>query len=317
MDQSLNQFYVYGLTALLACTMKIVILSLAVSKSKLTAAFYLVCLALIAQNALEFLSAFIFGANPSIADYFVDGVMFSLYILAAALIFFCATVAQVRRSRLIVGFYAGFAALVGVLHLSGSLVTGYEASGYTLISIEGPLYPVFQIYILSVITGLVTILVRGMMSPAPEVQARCRTTLLGIAPICAVGLGVVIFRLMGFNSSAAIIMPLASTFFVWILMLDQRGEFITFQVKWRIIWKLATNIKNLNMAEWAEEVEKQLVLEAMRTERNNKSAAARLLGSNQTTFHRKAEKYLAIPARRNRPRRHPAIAADYDFDLDA
>ncbi len=72
-------------------------------------------------------------------------------------------------------------------------------------------------------------------------------------------------------------------------MLDQRGEFITFQVKWRIIWKLATNIKNLNLADWAEEVEKQLVLEAMRTERNNKSAAARLLGSNQTTFHRKAE----------------------------
>lgn len=297
--------------------MKIVILSLAVSRSKLTAAFYLVCLALIAQNALEFLNAFIFGANPAIAGYFPDGVMFSLYFFAASLIFFCATVAQVRRIKFVVGFYAVFTAIVGALHLSGSLISGYKAVGYTLISIEGPLYPVFQVYLLCLIAGLVTLLVRGIVNSSPEIQARCKTTLIGIAPICAVGVGVVVLRMMGFNSSSAIVMPLASTFFVWILMLDQRGDFITSQVKWRIIWKLATNIKNLNMAEWAEDVEKQLVLEAMRAERNNKSAAARLLGSNQTTFHRKAEKYLETPVRCNRPRRHPAIAADYDFDLDA
>lgn len=316
MDQSIDQFYVYGLTALLACTMKIVILSLAVSKSKLTAAFYIVCLALIAQNALEFLSAFTFSTNPAVAAYFVDGVMFSLYIFAAALIYFCATVAQLGYGKFIISLYAAFGLLVGTLHLSGTLITGYDRVGYTIISIEGAMYPVFQIYILSVIFGILTILIRGIMSPAQDIQARCKTTLLGIAPICAMGVGVVVFRLLGFNSSSAIVMPLASTFFVWILLLDQRGEFITFRVKWRIIWKLATNIKNLNLADWAEEVEKQLVLEAMRTEGNNKSAAARLLGSNQTTFHRKAEKYLNAPARRISPRRRAELAADYDYSLD-
>lgn len=316
MDQSMDQFYIYGLTALLACTMKIVILSLAVSKSKLTSAFYIVCLALIAQNALEFLSAFTFGANPAIAKYFVDGVMFSLYVFAAALVYFCATVAQLRHSKIVISLYAAFALLVGALHLSGTLITGYDRVGYTIISLEGGMYPVFQIYILSVIAGILTILIRGIMSPTLEIRARCKTTLLGIAPICAMGVGVVVFRLLGFNSSSAIVMPLASTFFVWILLLDQRGEFITFRVKWRIIWKLATNIKNLNLAEWAEEVEKQLVLEAMRTEGNNKSAAARLLGSNQTTFHRKAEKYLEPPARRSSSRRRTAFPSDYDYPLD-
>lgn len=316
MDQAIDQFYIYGLTALAACILKSFILSMAVSRSRLTSAFYLVCLALIAQNALEFLSAFTFAANHAIASYFVDGVMFSLYIFAAALIYFCVTVAQLRHGKLIVSLFAGFATLVGALHLSGLLIEGYIPAGYTIISVEGALYPVFQLYILSVIIALLGILVYGIQSSAPEIQARCKTTLFAIAPICAVGVGVIVLRLLGFNSSSAIVMPLASTFFVWILMLDQRGEFIMFRVKWRIIWKLATNIKNLNLTDWAEEVERQLVLEAMRTENNNKSAAARLLGSNQTTFHRKAEKYLDTPARRPRSRRGPAFATDYDYPLD-
>jgi len=54
----------------------------------------------------------------------------------------------------------------------------------------------------------------------------------------------------------------------------------------------------------------------MRTEGNNKSAAARLLGSNQTTFHRKAEKYLDTPSRRTASRRRAALASDYDYSLD-
>ena len=313
MDQTIDQFYIYGLTALVACTMKIIILSMAVSKSKLTSAFYIVCLALIAQNALEFLSAFTFGANPAIAAWFVDGVMFSLYLFAASLIYFCVTVAQLRHAKYYIAFFAGFALLVAGVHLSGLLIESYVAVGYTIISNEGVLYPIFQIYILSVILTILGTLIYGMLSESAEVKARCKSTLIAIAPICALGLGVVLFRLMGFNSSSAILMPIASTFFVWILMLDQRGQFITFQVKWRIIFKLATNIKNLNLSEWAEEVEKQLVLEAMRTEGNNKSAAARLLGSNQTTFHRKAEKYLDTPSRKSRTRRVQVFESDYDY----
>jgi len=207
--------------------------------------------------------------------------------------------------------------LVGGLHLSCLLIDGYEAVGYTIISVEGALYPVFQVYILSVILTMLITLGYGIIKAEPDVQARCKTTLIAISPICALGVGVIVFRLLGFNSSSAIVMPIASTFFVWILMLDQRGQFITFQVKWRILWKLAINMKNLKLSDWADEVEKQLVLEAMRTERNNKSAAARLLGSNQTTFHRKAEKYLDTPVRKKRQRPEPAYATtDYDSDYD-
>jgi len=313
MDQYSDNFYIYGLTALVACTMKIVILFMANTNTKLTAAVNLVCIALIAQNALEFLSAFTFSANPVIASYFVDGVMFSLYFFAAALVYFCVTVAQIQSARLISSLFAGFALLVGALHLSGQLIDGYVAVGYTIISNEGALYPVFQVYILSVILTLLVTLMHGIIKAEPEIQARCKTTLLAIAPICGTGVGVIVFRMLGFNSSSAIVMPIASTFFVWVLMLDQRGEFITFRVKWRIIWKLAINIKNLNLTDWAEEVEKQLVLEALRTEGNNKSAAARLLGSNQTTFHRKAEKYLETPVRKPRAQSRRTFNSDYDF----
>lgn len=309
MEPSIDQFYLFGLTALIACAMKIGILSLVITRSKLTSAFNIVCLALITQNALEFLSAFSYGANPAIAFYFVDGVMFSLYGFAAALVYFCVTVAQRSYAPLLSRLFASGAALVAGLHLSGLLISGYEVLGYTIISIEGVAYPAFQLYILAVILAAFGSLLHGYMTGTPEIKSRCQTTLLAIAPICALGIGVIVLRILGYNASTAIAMPIASTFFAWVLMLDQRGEFVTFKVKWRIIWKLATNIHNLRLADWAEEVEKQLVLEALRTEHNNKSAAARLLGTNQTTFHRKAEKYLARPAKKLR--KHPATAPDY------
>ena len=297
MDQSMEQFYLFGLAALIACTLKIVILSMVISRTKLASAFNLICIALITQNALEFLSAFTYAANPEVATYFLDGLMFSLYASAAALVYFSLTVAQVKFIRPLSTLFLLFAVAIGGLHATGYIVDGYIPLGYTIISNEGVLYPAFEAFILAVIAVSIGTLFMGRRSNNQEIQSRSKTALLAIAPICLLGVGVIALRIIGFNSSSGIFMPLATTFFVWILMLDQRGEFVTFNVKWRIIWKLATNIKSLKLADWAGEVEKQLVLEAMRTKNNNKSAAAKLVGSNQTTFHRKAEKHMQTPAR--------------------
>lgn len=313
MDQAPDQFYLYGLTALIACCFKIGILSAVITRSRLTSAFNLVCIALILQNALEFLSAFLFTANPDIAFNFVDGVMFSLYFFAAALVYFSVTVAQPRYASQLAGLFAAFGMLVAGLHLSGLLVAGYTPVGYTIISQPGPLYWVFKLYIIGVVLTSLGTLFRGAITASPELQARCKTSLLAILPVCALGLGVIVLRSLGYSASTAIAMPIASTLFVWILMMDQRGEFVTFKVKWSIIFRLATNIKNLKLADWADEVEKLLIIEAMRTTKNNKSAAARLLGSNQTTFHRKAEKHLE-KQKSDRKARKTNVSPETDYD---
>lgn len=276
-------------------------------------AFNLVCIALILQNALEFLSAFIYGSNPALALYFVNGVMFSLYFFAATLVYFSVTVAQTHYANLVAGLFGCLALLVAALHLGGLLISGFTPLSYTIISVPGPMYWVLQVYIFGVVLTTLVTLSSVAFSASPETQERCQTTLFAVTPICALGIGVIVLRALGYNASTAIAMPLASTIFVWVLMLDQRGEFITFKVKWRINFKLALNMKNLKLADWAEELEKQLFIEAMHAARNNNSAAARLLGCNQTTFHRKAEKHFDKPST-SKPSRRAAQALDSDYD---
>ena len=297
----MQHFFYLGLIALAACVLKSVILSMVITRSRLTSALNLVCLALIAQNAFEFLTGFMIANTGQIPTLMVDGVFISLYLVAGSLVYFCMTVTQARFGQWISLGFAGFTALIVMLHFSGLIAQGYIVLGYTIISNEGAFYPLFQLFVVSALLTSIGSLFLGMRWGDDTVRERSKTTLIAIAPLAIVGLGVVALRLLGFDSSSALVMPIASTFFLWILMLDERGEFVTFKVKWRIIFKLATNMNSLKLREWDKEVERQLILEALRTTNNNKAAAAKLLGANQTTFHRKAEQHLEKPpARRTR-----------------
>jgi hypothetical protein len=292
MDQAPDQYYLHGLIALISCCFQIGILSAVITRSRLTSAFNLLCIVLIFRSALDFLSATLYATNPDITYQLMDGSMLGTIFFGVALVYFSVTVAQIRYASQLVGLFAASGILVACLQPLGLLASGYTAVSYTIIREPGPMFWVFKLHIMGAALTSLGTLIWGAITASPEQQARCKTSLIAILPLCALALGVLILRAEGYNASASIGVAFVSTFFVWILMMDERGEFVTFKVKSSIIFRLVTNIKNLKLDDWADEVEKLLIIEAMRATNNNKSAAARLLSINQTTFHRKAEKHL-------------------------
>lgn len=289
----MEMFYVFGFIALIAAIFKIIILYQVVTDSKLTSALNLLILALIAQNCFEFLGYLTWVSNPGFSAYLVDGLFISLYAVVAAAVFLVMRVSESTHGRFVSSLFAAFGLVLAVLHSQGLIASAYEQVGYTIISVEASLYPLFSLYVIAAVLVSLWTLVKGSLGRAKPIKDRCRVTLLAIAPLFAVGFSVVVLRQMGFNASTALAMPLASTLLVWILMVDERGDYLSFKIKWAILLKLAFNTKDISLNNWTNMVEKMLVLEAMRGTDNNKSEAARLIAINKTTFHRKAEKHLA------------------------
>ena len=285
-------FYTFGFIALTAAIFKIIILYQVVTASKLTAALNLLILALIALNCFEFLGYLTWANDPTFSAYMVDGLFLSLYAVIAAAVFLVMKVSKSAHAKLVSSLFGGFGLVLAVLHSQGLISPAYEQVGYTIISVEGSLYPLFSLYVISAVLVTLGVLTKGSLTGSKQIRDRCRVTLLAIAPLCAVGFSVIVFRQMGFNASTALAMPLTSTLLVWILMVDQRGDYLSFKIKWVILLKLALHTRDINLNHWAEMLDKMLVIEALRVTGNNKSEAARLIGINKTTFHRKTEKYL-------------------------
>lgn len=286
----MDTFYLYGLVALIAALLKIAILSQVITRSQITSAFNLICLCMIAQHSLEFLGYFTYAKDNAFGNLMVDGIMVANYFVIAAAGYFVLTICESRYSKLGgLAFLSGAVAL-SILHFSGLLLTGYQNVGYTLIPEFGAYYIAFPLFLALAAIVSVALLIRGWLRGSAVVKARCKLTVYALAPVTLTGMGILIAQLLGAQISGAIILPIMSTAFVWAMMMDERGDIVTFKIKWRILWTLATNIKSVNLRDWMDIVEQQLILEAMNSSDNNQSAAARLLGSNKTTFHRKVQK---------------------------
>lgn len=289
----MEQMQVLGLVALLAGVAKTVILSLSLSQTenKLTSAFALVCISMVLQNAFEFLVSITYATNPDLAAWLMHGEMLSIILLAFCLLVFSLRVTEnkyIKPVSVVVGCWALVCA--GLL-FSGQLVLGYEQAGYSIISIPAPYYQVLNIYAFFTFQSLLLLLVYSSFKRGGEVRERSRQVLLAISPIFLVILFVQLTRLMGINSSIAVFMPLASTFFIAMMVLYQSGRIVIFKIKWTVIWKLAVSMRDVKLSEWVGLVEELLVREAMRASGNNQTEAAKLIKSNQTTVGRKFKKY--------------------------
>ncbi len=287
----MDQMQILGLVALGAGIAKAAILAFSHAGSRLASAFLLLCISMILQNAFEFLVSITYYSNPALATYLLHGVMLSLNFLTLSLLYFTLTVVQSRYSKILTTVFAVWGLLAAGLLLSGNLVTGYEQVEYTVISIPTNLYPVFTIYVLAAVAFMFSLLTYSSFTASPEIRERSRQVLLAIAPICLIGLAVQLLKAAGFNASTAVFMPIATTFFVGMMVLYQSGRIVIFKIKWTVICKLAISMRDVKLSEWVELVEELLVKEAMRVSANNQTDAAKLIKSNQTTVGRKFKKY--------------------------
>lgn len=291
----MDTFYLYGLVALTAAILKIAILSQVITRSKITSAFNLVCVGMILQHTFEFLGYLTFASSTTLAYFFVDGIMFANYFVIAAALYFVVTLTESKHAKVLTVSVTIGAIAVSGLHLSGLMVNGYINIGYTLIPDYGQFYFAFPLLALLAIGTAAVLLFQNLKNPDSKIRDRCKLALQGLAPLSIVGLSILALQGLGLEVSGAVVMPIMSTVFVWVMMMDQRGDIVTFKIKWKILLSLAMKMKDLQLKEWLELVEQQMIVEAMRTNDNNQSAAARLLGSNKTTFHRKVQKVYENP----------------------
>lgn len=287
----MEQMQILGLVALLAGLAKTAILSFSQTENKLTSAFALVCISMVLMNAFEFLVAFTYSRDPDLATLLLHAEMLSIMLLAFCLLLFSLTVTEHRYIKPLATLFGFWALLCACLLVSGQLVLGYEAAGYSLISIPAAYYSVFNAFAFAAFNAVLITLLYSSIRSAGEVRTRSRQVLIAISPIYLIILFVQLTRLLGFNSSTAVAMPIATTFFVAMMVLYQSGRIVVFKIKWTVLWKLATQMRDVKLSDWVGLVEEEMVKESMRVSGNNQSEAAKLIKSNQSTVGRKFKKY--------------------------
>lgn len=282
-----------GLIALFAAVAKTAILFLSHSENELTSAFVVLCISMVLQNTFEFLVSLTFFSNPELTDLLLSSELISIIFLAFCLLTFALTVTNNRYIRPISLIFGLWGLACCTLLLTGQLVLGYERAGYSVVSIPGPYYAVLNAYAFCAFSGGLLALLHSSYVRRDEAAARSKQVLVAIAPLCLLIFIVQATRLLGINSTTAVSMPLATTFFVAMMVLYQSGRIVIFKIKWTVIWRLATSMRDVNLNEWVGLVEKLMVKEAMRITGNNQSEAAKLIKSNQSTVGRKFKKYEA------------------------
>lgn len=308
----MEAFYYLSFIALFAATLKIVILAQVITRSALTSAFTIITLALIFQNSTEFVGFFTFGTNYAFSYVVMGMVLFSLVLVFATLANLVLTVVEHKHLRLIQKAYFAMVAVIGLLLLNGSIYQGFEISGTSVISEQGPAFPLFLGYCIVTMLFCVYLLWKGILHSDHEIARRSQLTLMAVLPIIIVSAAVPFLRVFGFETSTVYFMPLASTYFVWILMHDERGDFITFKLKWVRVWfffklaiKTAISGDDVKIKNLSEQTENMLLIEGMKSCGSNMSATARLLGTSHSSVSRKLKK-VRLENRTEKVDYHPA-----------
>lgn len=114
---------------------------------------------------------------------------------------------------------------------------------------------------------------------------------MAFAPMFSVVTIVVLFRLAGFESSTAISLPLATIFFLFVMLLQTNGNIFWASLRLKILMSLFT-LKNMNtLDEIMANIEKLRITEALRASNGMQRNAAKLLDVPPSTLNKKIAKY--------------------------
>lgn len=288
----MEQTQILGLIGLAAGLIKIAILLLPQTQNKLSSVFTLACIGMIFQNAFEFFSTIITSYNGcSLTSLLLHSQLLSAIFFVFCLFNFTLTTVGSKYTNKLTFLFGLWGLICSCLLLSGHLVLGYERTLYSTISIPAKFYPLFSTYAVAALGSILFMLSRASLKANGEVRTRSLQILIATSPICLLNLAVQLLKLLNYNASTAFYVPIATTFFIAIMVLYKPDSFIALKIKWTVIWKLVSSMRGVKLSEWVEFVEKLMVKEAMLISDNNQTKAAKLIKSNQTTVGRKFKKY--------------------------
>ena len=117
------------------------------------------------------------------------------------------------------------------------LIKGYETMGHTVTRVPGPLYFLFEVYVLLLSAGIVAVLVYGATKESnASRRARATTVLFAVVPMLLVAVFVVAALHIGMRRfNAALAMPIATTYFL-VVTAYAVHQYRLFDIQFYIPW---------------------------------------------------------------------------------
>lgn len=288
-----QQALVYlGIVALVGLLLKFCILFNISIKSKVAEQFAIVCLLFLLHNVAEFLAYFTYLQSESLSMFFVHLYMVALYFIFPAVLLLALALIESRHLQMARYVLFGMAGLLSVAHASGLLISGFKYLGWTVITTPADYYWVAIAFIVANVLAALIVLVWNFLASADfEIRSRCKVNLLAFAPMILVVLGVVAARAAGFDSSAAVFLPVTTVFFLFVMLLQTNGNIFWASLRLKILLTVLTarNIQTLD--DLLINIEKLRITEALKATNGKQTVAAELLKIPASTLNRKITKY--------------------------
>lgn len=290
MEQSALMYL--GAFALIGILLKLTILFNVSIKSKIAESFVIVCILFLVQNVAEFLGYFTYNVSEELGLGFVHFYMLALYFIFPSVLLLALTLVEFKHLRGAKVFLYGLAGLLSLAHLGGYVVDGIKFVGWSAITTPGQYYGLVMAFIvLNSLATLAVLFYHYIANSDFEIRSRCKVNLLAFSPMFAVASIVILFRLAGFDSSTAITMPLATMFFLFVMLLQTNGNIFWASLRLKILLSVLT-LKNINtLDEILGNIEKLRITEALRASNGMQRNAAKLLSVPPSTLNKKIAKY--------------------------
>jgi hypothetical protein len=281
-----------GTFAAIAFALKSAILFNIEIKNRASQAFVVVCLCFVLQNAAEFLGYFTYLKSNSLGEFFIHFYMISLFYTFTSVAVFALALtnsAWFRQGRL--ALYLA-ATLLTLTYMSNQVVTGFQFIGWSVITEPGPLYWVAMGFVLLCGAFAVAHLLYHYRNNTDlEVRQNARVTLQALSPVMAVAVGVLGLRLLGFNSSSVISLPIATLLFLYMMLLHTNGNLFWLSTKLKSLLAIMKMDRNAPLEVIFREIEKIRIQEALKLTDGQQKTAAEILGVPPSTLNKRLSKY--------------------------
>ncbi|MFM1895912.1 MAG: hypothetical protein RLZZ385_986 [Pseudomonadota bacterium] len=257
-------------------------------KSKVAQSFAILCIFFILQNVAEFLAYFTYLESTALGLFFVHLYMVALYFMFPSILMLALTLGSYPHLRqAAMGLY-GAAALLTLAHSAGLTIAGFEFLGWSVITLPGPLYWVTMGFIVACTLTTVAFLVyQNRNHKNHEVRYNCRVNLIAFVPLIAVAFCVLGLRLLGFNSSSSVSLPVATISFMFIMLLHTNGNLFWLSTKFKTLLAVMMMNRNSSVEDILIRIEKLRIEEALKVTRGEQKSAAKLIDIPPSTLNKK------------------------------
>ncbi len=220
---------VYVLPSLIGLIFKLFILVYAAKDKKISATILFLIMVFACHNLIEFVGYIQFLDEKTVSFLFRTYYVATIILLALLPIHSLYTTRALTSNRV---FSTGIAvvtfALIIQILFTNLIIAGNFSIGYSLTAVEGPYFMQFALFLIFALASSVWILARGYKQAEHELDTmRSLYSMAAMAPLLVVLSAGIAFKIAGINVNFAGLLPLATTFFVFLILKTESKHQLT------------------------------------------------------------------------------------------